>query len=260
MRPISKSERIGISIKAKGIGDGVQFSSLPENYFRATGRKLWDLSEPWFFDHNPFVLRKPDAYVVQVELWNFSPKQWDWPLPPRDRNQSVYLSNAEIWASLFGVPVRLSRPRLYFCESFPFEKRERILLHTHGRSHGTLPDHIVEHVKRKYGETGQLFHVGTADDPSYGLPTIRVKTLWELAEEISRARMFIGPDSGPSWIAACYPDVITKIVRLRPTPDVLQGWVPLERENIHSHWDDRCRLIYNPTENDIGFSWSYERI
>lgn len=259
-RNISPSESMGITIKARGIGDGVQFSSLPENYFRATGQKLFDISHQWFFDHNPYVLRNPEKPVKQIELWNFSPKQWAWPPVPKDRRYGVYLCNAEIWCRLFGVPLTVSRPRLYFCEDFPFKDRRRILFHTNGRSHGALPDHVINHVLEKYGPTGDLWHVGTDDDPDYGLPKIRVRTLWELAQEISSARMFIGPDSGPSWISACYPDVITKIVRTRPSPDILKEWVPLERENIHSHWDDRCRLIHNPTGDDIGFTWSYKRI
>lgn len=261
MKPLLlRHENIGITIKAKGLGDALQFSSLPENYFHATGKKIWDLEGHWFFDHNPFVQRRPSQDIFKVELWNFSPKQWEWPALPKDRQTGVYLSNAEIWARLFGVPTILSRPRLYFCEDHPFEKRRRILFHTEGRSHGSLPAFIVQHVKEKYGASGELYHVGLDGDPDYGLPTIRVKTYWELAHEISSARMFIGPDSGPSWIAACYPDVITKVVRLRPSPDILSNWTPLERTNIHSHWDDRCRMVHNPTENDIGFTWSYKRI
>jgi hypothetical protein len=50
---------IGISVNPKiGIGDGIQFSSVPENYFIATGKKLYDVSKPWFFDHNPYVTRE----------------------------------------------------------------------------------------------------------------------------------------------------------------------------------------------------------
>lgn len=258
---VSELLPLGVSIKCNGIGDGVQFSSLPENYYHATGKKIIDLSGRWFFDHNPYVERPQELPRHRaVELWNFSPKQWNWPPVPADRRADVYLTNAEIWASLFGVPVKLSRPRLYFCEDFPFHKREEILFQTHGKSHGTLPDPIIRHVIEKYGPTGKLFHVGTDGNPDFGLPTVRVKTLWELAHRISSARMFIGPDSGPSWIAACYPDIVTKIVRMRPTPDILKSWLPLERGNIHSHWDDRVRLIHNPTENDLGFTWSYRRL
>lgn len=260
-RALPQADILGITIKAQGLGDGLQFSSLPENYFRATGKKLLDLTRPWFFDHNPYVEReKISGPFRPIELWNFSPKQWNWPSVPEGRKPGVYLSNAEIWARLFGVPAKLTRPRLYFCEDFPFEKRERILFHTHGRSHGVLSDAVIDHVVRKYGPGKNLWHLGLEGDPDYGLPKIRVRTFWELAHEISSARMFIGPDSGPSWIAAAYPDIITKVVRMRPSDDILKNWVPLERDNIHSHWDDRCRGVYNPTTEDIGFTWSYRRL
>lgn len=257
---VSELHPLGISVKCNGIGDGVQFTSLPENYYRATGKKLIDLSGRWFFDHNPYILRPSELPKHRaIELWNFSPRQWDWP-KPKERTAGVYLSNAEIWASLFGVPAVLSRPRLYFCEDFPYEDRADILFQTHGKSHGTLPEHVIRHVIDKYGPTKKLFHLGVDGDPDYGLPTVRVKSFWELAQRISSARMLIGPDSGPSWISACYPDVLTKIVRMKPTPEHFKTWTPLEQGNIHSHWDDRVRQIHNPTDDDIGFTWSYRRL
>lgn len=261
---------IGITIKPTiGIGDALQFSSLPENYFKAKGEKLIDLSRPWFFDHNPYVTREDIKPTTKTqEMWNFSPGQYEWPTPrgkhiylgtaQRERCVGVYLSNAEIWSSLFKVPVMMNRPRLYQFEEFPFEKREKIILHTVGRSHGIMPRHIVDHVLEKYKHC-PIYHVGAGN--SYDIPQIETPSLWDLAREISQARMFIGVDSGPSWIAACYPDVILKKVRTKPTrPDQLEDWVPLERLNTHSHWDDRCAMIYNVTEKDIGFTWSYRKI
>ena len=250
---------IGISIKPTiGVGDALQYSSLPENYFRATGKKLIDVSRPWFFDHNPFVDRTPYAKPAKtVEMWNFSPKQYDFPVPRKDGQ--VYLSNAEIWASVFGVPVSLNRPRLYQYEDFPFHQRESIVFHIDGKSHGTLPDHIIEHVLSKYRPTKKLVLVGHTDR-DLGIPHIKTPTLWDLAKVISCARMFIGPDSGPSWIAACYPDIIVKKVRVKPSPDVFKAWVPLEIKNIHSHWDDRCHQIFNSSDVDVGFTSSYRKL
>jgi hypothetical protein len=251
----------GITVLPRGIGDGVQFSSLPENYFRATGEKLIDISRPWFFDHNPYVIRDESAVPSKVtELWNFGHKnKYPWPTI-KGRAQAVYVSNAEIHAAVFGVPVVLNRPRLYRYEDFPFSERHLILFQTHGKSHGELPDYIIEHVKEKYGRSGRLYHIGLPDRPNIGIPKIETETLWDLARLISQARMVIGPDSGPTWIAACFPDVITKKVRMRPSPDVLKDWVPLAQDNIHSFWDDRCQQIFNPTEDDIGFTMSYKKI
>jgi hypothetical protein len=135
-----------------------------------------------------------------------------------------------------------------------------ILFHVDGKSHGRMPDHVIEHVLHKYRATGQLFAIGAAD-PKIDIPYIRTESLWELAQVISRSRMLIGMDSGPAWIAACYPDVVTKILRSKPSIDVLQkDWIPLAIDNIHSHWDDRCRMIYNPTEESVGFTTTFKDI
>lgn len=251
---------IGVSIKPSiGIGDGLQFSSLPENYYRATGKRLLDISHPWFFDHNPYVIRNsPNRPSRCVELWNFGPRQYDWPKPRGADDPQVYLSNAEVWASLFKVPVVLNRPRLYQFEDWHYSKRELILLQTKGKSHGALPEVIVEHVIKKYGAEN-IMQIGF-DNRDFGLTKLETPTYWDLAEVIARARIFIGPDSGPGWIAACYPDVVLKIVRLRESPDKLKNWVPLDRGNIHSFWDDRCRQVFNTSEEDVGFTSTFRKL
>ncbi len=253
---------IGISIKPYiGVGDALQFSSLPENYFRAKGEKLFDVSRPWFFDYNPYVCRDDKETPTLVrELWNFGPHQkYEWP-KLRTRPTNVYLSNAEIWAMVLNVPtIKLNRPRLYRYEDFPYQNREMILLHTHGRSHGTMPDHVIEHVLRKYGPTRKLYHIGV-DCPDLGITRIKTNTLWDLANVISRAKMVIGMDSGPAWVASCYPDVVVKKLRAKPSVDVLKDWVPLEMANIHAHWDDRSQQIFNVSEYDVGFTSSYRKI
>lgn len=259
---------IGISIRQDiGLGDKLQFSSLPENYFRATGKRLFDVSRPWIFDHNPYVVRELDpkrdgAVTVTKELWNF-PQIDPWANPRTFKTDpTVYLSNAEVTAARFKVPVVLNRPRLYRHEVYPFELRTQILLHTNGKSHGQMPEKIIDHVIKKYGRTGNLFHIGLPSDPDLGIPKIETKTFWDLAEVISKARMFIGVDSGPSWIAACYPDVVAKKVRLRSVhgQKSFHEWVPLEIGNLHSHWDDRIFQICNPTEDDLGAFPSYKRL
>lgn len=251
---------LAVSIRPEiGIGDQLQFSSLPENYFRATGKKLHFLTKNWFLEHNPFVTFEGPTPERAIELWNFGlhKDKYQW---PRLRKHNVYLSNAEIHAAVLNIPAILNRPRLYKFEDHPFEKRDAILLHTHGRSHGAMPDEVIEHVVKKYGPTGKLLHVGLPDSPDIGLPKLKTETIWDLAEAISTARMFIGVDSGPGWIACCYPDIVVKILRTKPTPEHFKDWVPLEVDNIHSHWDDRCRQVYNPSPYDYGFTYSFRKI
>lgn len=68
-------------------------------------------------------------------------------------------------------------------------------------------------------------------------------------------------DSGPSWIAASYPDVITKIVRTKPhPPELFENFIPLEQRNIHAHWCSRERMEHNVSSNDVGHTFSYKRI
>jgi len=250
---------LGITINPKiGVGDTVQFSSVPENYFLSTGEMLIDESRCWIFDHNPYIDRTNTAKET-IELWNFGHhNKWRFKCP-RTEGPQVYTSNAEIWANALGVKnPKLNRPKLYQYERFPFQDRKTILLHVDGKSHGNMPDHIIDHVIKKYKPTGQLFQIGRGFD--IGLPRIQTETLWDLAKVVAESRMLIGMDSGPSWIAACYPDVVVKKIRTRQCEEELQNWVPLEVRNIHSHWDDRCHQVFNQTDFDVGFTSSYRRI
>lgn len=244
---------LGISIKDTiGVGDKIQFSSLPENYFAATGKRLIDVSRCWIFDHNPYVERSVTADET-IELWNHSPGG------PKNWHSPVFLSNAESHAIRFKIPVILNRPRLYCHEEFPFEGRTRIILQTEGISHGKLPDEIIDHVLKKYKHM-DLVHIGLGDDPGLGIPHLITPHIWDLAKEISTSRMLIAPDSGPCWIAACYPDVVIKKVRTKPTLVEFKNWVPLSIENIHAHWDDRVFQTFNTSKYDLGFTWGYKRL
>lgn len=248
---------IGIKVPTKiGVGDAVQFTSIPENYYRWKGEKVIDTDNHWVFDHNPFVERGIEVPKEKTfQLWSYNRQP---PPPPRD---SIFLSLAERHCNFVGIPsnkVVMKFPRLYRFEDFPFHQRESILLHVDGVSHGRMPDYIIEHVLKKYKGL-PLFQVGK-DSIDLGIPKVETSSLWDLALVISQARMFIGVDSGPSWIACCYPDVVVKKVRLKPSLEKLIDWVPQKVENHHSHWDDRTFQVYNVSENDVGFTASYRRL
>jgi hypothetical protein len=256
----TRYENIGFTIRQVGIGDGVQFTSLPENFFKATGKKLIDLSQPWYLDHNPYTIRDPNIVPKKtIELWNY-PKVYEWN-PPRN---SVYMTNAEIHCSVLGIThPTVIRPQLYQFEHYPFSLRMKILFHACGRSHGPLPDHVIKHVIEKYKHTGNLYQIGLPGDPDLGIPRIHTPTLWDLVKVISEARMLIGVDSGPAWIAACYPDVVVKKVRIRFQFGYCEpkDWVPLDVKNEHSFWDDQSLFqIYNCFEEDCGFTQSYRKL
>jgi len=237
--------------KTIGIGDAVQFTSVPENYFLAHQKKLVDLEEHWVFDHNPYVVRGVAPLKV-YRLWNQNP-------PYKPLNRPCYTSLAEKHAGILNVEVRLRHPRLYKFEDFPFCERKMILFQVIGKSHGRLPDNIIEHVLQKYRDCS-LIQIGLNNE-NLGIPWIETKTLWDLVELISQCRMIIGPDSGPTWIASCYPDVIVKKVRLKPSLEFLKEWVPLAADNLHAQWDDlQLFSCYNSTEEDVGFTSSFRKI
>lgn len=249
----------GIRVNTKiGIGDKIQFTSVPENYFRHTGENLVDLDESWIFDLNPYVVRGDYKCDKVFDLWEMH----CYNTAPVFKERTVLLSNAESHARNLDYPVVMNRPRLYCYENFPVLAREKIILHTKGKSHGPLPSHVVEHILQKYGRSN-IIRVGRKEEWMYSLaaPAFHeTSSMWELAKFISDAKLFIGVDSGPSWIAQCYPDVITKKVRLIPDHDRLKEWVPLQCCILNSHWDDRSAQIYNSSEDDLGFTWSYKRI
>lgn len=278
--PAFKAKSIGVRLYASpraylGIGDALQFSSLPENFFRNYGQCLIDIDHHWIFDHNPYVIRFEKGNEnflpeIVVDLWQ-DVERFKSDMRRSSFAPKVFTSNAEAILSIMqnvieGRPkVYLNHPRLYYSEGYPFEKREMILLHTTGRSNGEMPDYLIDHVVKKYKPTGKLVQIaGPKDKIVPGLPLIRTATLWAAAEVISRSRLFIGPDSGLAWIAACYPDVQIKKIRLTKPWGVVgnwHDWVPLQLNHPASHWDDTTLFqLYNLEDFDSGIFKSWREI
>lgn len=249
---------ITISIKhSMGIGDAIQFTTVPENYFRFTGQKVIDATNHWVFDNNPYIIRNPDEILMKRSKltyeWNHNPRY----IP---KNRACFTSMAEQHTGNLEINTFIRHPRLYAYEGFPIEKRERILLQTQGRSHGKMPDYIIEHVLKKY-KNMPLYHLCLPEHPDIGIPRLDTPTFWSMVEEISTCRMIIGMDSGPTWIACCYPDIVVKRLRMKPTLEELKEWVPLDAKNIHAIWDElQLHTVYNQSEDDIGFTSSYRRM
>ena len=276
LTPCFKAKTVGIRLYPAprsylGIGDAIQFSSLPENYFRNYGQCLIDIDKHWVFDYNPYVIRIDDySPDIVIDLWQ------DCDLLKCNMRKShtspqVFTSNAEANLSIFRnvlekkPKVFLNRPRLYKFEQYNFEKRKWIFLHTTGRSNGPMPDFLIKHIIDKYKYTGFLVQIAGPNDKIVdGLHVVRPKNLWEAAELISKARMFIGPDSGLAWIAACYPDVQVKKVRLTEPWGIVGSWpewVPLQTNHPQSHWDDLSLFeLYNLEDFDRGIFKSWRRI
>ena len=110
-----------------GIGDAIQFTSLPENYYRTTGKKLVDVSHHWVFDKNPFVLRGVFPNKVH-RLWER--------VVCGNVGEGPFRSNAEVWAKMLGVEVHTRRPNLWHAVRPIQLFKSRTLANLQGKSPG----------------------------------------------------------------------------------------------------------------------------
>ena len=262
---------IGITFRgAQGLGDQLQFSSFPENHFRNTGEKVVDLDRPWFFDHNPYVVRDvvPDR---SVDLWTS-----EWPLRrgmafDEYAAKPVFFSLAERTCSIFGHVAYVRHPRLYRFEDLP-RLDKRLVLHTTGRAIAPQPAHgedarrilseeIIEHVRSTYRDY-EIVQVGSKDDIDARVVDCRgIPDIWEVARIIAQASIFIGVDSGLYWIAACFPRIFRKKVLMQYPPEYLRSrFVPMHIPKPHVHWHDASCLYFNRTRDDAGVTYSYLKL
>jgi hypothetical protein len=262
---------LGITFKrASGLGDQLQFSSFPENYFRNTGEKANDVDRSWIFDHNPYVERDkvPDRVI---DLWT-----QPWPLQKgvtqkEYADKPVFFSQADRTSTIFNHIAYLRHPRLYrFEELVKLDKR--VIVHTTGKrippctAQGedhfrVLSEEIIRHVRHAY-RGYEIIQVGSKEDLDAQVVDRRgISDIWEVVRIIAQAGTFIGVDSGPSWIAACYPRIFRKKVLMQYPPEYLRKhFVPMHVLNAHLHWHDSSCIYYNRTLDDAGISYSYLKI
>jgi len=264
-------EMLGITLKgAPGLGDKLQFSSFPENYFRNTREKVIDLDRVWIFDHNPYVVR--DAVPERViNLWTEP-----WPLrlgitQEEYLTKPVFFSQAERTSTIFNHVAHLRHPRLYRFEELP-KLEKRVILHTTGSrmqprrelgedNFSVLSEEVIQHVRETY-RGYEIIQIGLKGDIDAQVIDCRgIPDIWEVVKIIAQANTFIGVDSGPYQIAACYPRIFRKKVLMQVSPDYLRTrFVPMHVLNPHVHWHDASCLYYNRTKDDAGISYSYLKI
>lgn len=240
-----------------GIGDAIQFTSLPENYYFTTGEKLIETSQHWVFDHNPYVIRGGaksfDGDTIDL---------WDRYLQA-DKSSFMhgnrYDSNAEIISAVFNVKTYLKRPNLYYV---PKRKvvPHGIIFHPDGISQRSMPTHVAEHFGSQPRIVSQFCRqVGL--QPSLALSQFcavvtHTPKIWDLVSEIASCQQFIGIDSGPSWIASCFPYIWVKKILSNPKEFIDKK--PLTgSDHITWFWDESLADFYNTTNIDIGFTKSY---
>lgn len=248
----------GIYLKHRiGIGDAVQFSSIPENFFQSTGHFLIDFSRHWVFDKNPYVLRDVPSFQRKVEvkhLWqDFISKK----MPEPDLN-GCYYSNASFHAKSIGVGALITRPRLYYPNRPPIPGR--VLIHPQGISHPKLKGEVREGLARKYPHA---FQIGLpTDDPIRELQYLPTPTREDLIREISQCETLIGMHSGPAWIAACFPNIKIKVLfGAWFEENALKNRTPLWSGNLDCIFDDPTLFeFYNQTDRNIGYTKSWLEI
>jgi ADP-heptose:LPS heptosyltransferase len=116
-------------------------------------------------------------------------------------------------------------------------------------------------VKRKYSGY-EVIQVGLPDDLDAQVVDCRgLDDIWEVARIIASAKAFIGVDSGPSWIAACFPSVFNKKVLVQyPVEYLRTSFVPMHVLRFYQHWHDMSFTYFNRTKDDADVTYSYLKL
>lgn len=264
---IDSSKKIGIRIGVEALGNTVMWSHLPENYYRCHGTKLVDVERKWVFDFNPFVERGVEPEEVFDLSWV---DHRDW-MPPA-RNLPVSLSRADDRFTRLGMgKIVLRHPRLYRYEDLPVV-RNKVIVHAYSDSNERplphyecrrrfLPEEVFAVIRERYADC-DLVQVGGASDPALeGARDRRGLAIWDTVREMADAALFIGIDSGPSHLMACYPRVPRKIVLSQFDPEYLRtAFFPMNAAYQHHQWHDWGCQFYNCSEDDAGVTFSYRKI
>lgn len=233
-----------------GIGDAIQFSSLPENYYNETGYKLVDVGSHWVFDHNPFVVRNEPTNHVE-NLWDVSCQN--------NYTEKHFLpSVSERTCCFFGIKnTKLRHPRLYVHEDEKLVPNQ-IVCHFDGKCKGKCPEFIVEQVKKNY-EGFNLIQIGGVNDRRFdGFEYKLGLNIFDTAKLIAQSPVFIGVNSSMMNLACCYPRTNKRVI-LTGRND-LADMQPMDIKDGDSHWLDWQLNLFNDTENDIGVTFSYKKL
>ena len=238
-----------------GLGDQVQFTSFPENFYLNTGEKVVDLDENPLFDYNPYVVRGVQPSQV-LDLWFMTDR--------REYKEKKWIpSICERNAKFAGLPECYVRhPRLYKHEDLPLKKNQ-ICVHLTGVSTGNCPDEIADKIRENHKDF-DIVQIGLSTDKRYSqFEDKRGLDFWGSAGVIAESLIFIGVSSSMMNIAACYPRLIKKIIITESDEqhvENLKDMMPMDADRGHFHWLDWSFCFYNKTKRDVGVSFSYLKI
>ena len=263
---------LGVTLSgASRMGDKLQFASFPENYYKNTGEKVIDLDCAWVFDHNPFVVRG-EAPTSVVNLWRHPWPQLSGIHGRQFSSKPIFFSIADRTACIFKHVAYLRHPKLYVYEDLPTLEK-RVVIHTTGKRDAAinrecgedhsrvLSEEIIDHIRTKY-RNYDIIQVGLADDIDAHVVDCRgLGEIRDVVKIIAQACIFIGVDSGPSWISACYPAIFRKKILVQYPPRFLvESFVPMHLLVPHQHWHDPGFMYFNRSEDDAGVTYSYRKL
>lgn len=249
--------KIGVDLRrCPGVGDVIQFSSLPFNFLKNTGEKLIDVNNHWVYDYNPYVIRgeKPDKVI---DLWE------------NQHNLNVRELRGEVKNSMYGMAARVAESFnlkevylrhncLYKYEELETQK-DLVVVHTNGKSEGgAMTDGFVEQIRKNYASY-RVVQIGGKTDRDTGFEDKRGLPIWETAEIIAQAATFIGVNSGMMHVADAYPKVRKKILVNQYNEEQLKWFRPSDHPRFTA-WIPWNAELFNLTNRDIGVTMSAEKI
>ena len=254
----------GNARKFLGLGDQIQLTSIPENFFKNTGEKVIDLDNNFLFDYNPYIIRNQNPSKV-LDIWTmtdptitkyfYNLKKWIPSLSEKNLHFAERLLNLKFKCFL-------RHPRLYKFEDSIINPK-KIVVHLTGISTGECPEKIAKQIMENY-EGFEIHQIGYKEDKYYnGFIDSRGLNFWDSAKLISESLIFIGVSSSMMNLAFCYPRVVKKIIITESDNEraqIMDNMMPMDTENGHYHWLDWSFCFYNKTEDDIGVSFSYKKI
>jgi len=245
-----------------GLGDQLQFTSFPENFYKSTGEKVVDIDNNELFDYNPYIIRGQEPKYI-LDLWRMTDVAQGGVKYDKNKcilslaEKNIYIANKILNTNL---KTFLRTPRLYIHEDAEI-KSNQIVVHFFGKSHKAIPDKVIYKIKDNYKDF-KIIQVGGKTQKKYSIFEDGMGlSIFDTAKLISESILFIGINSGMINIALCYPKVNKRMILNHDDKGYdLENMVPMDAQNGHYHWLDFGIPIFNTSDIDIGVTKSYNYI
>ncbi len=231
------------------LGDRISYSSLPENYYLTTGKKLVCLEDIFCFKYNPFVLRNLETQEKR-SLWYYN-----------QGGEGEYKTQAEQICNKWNIKCFINHPKLYFNER-AIKTPNSITIHSTGQTVGSIPQRILNFIVNKYNNK-IIYQVGGKYDLDCGPSVFDKRNLdfWKSVRYISESEQLICVDSAPLHIGMSFPEIHKKVILVNKTEKECYDWVPFGCKSKNwSGWVPMNVSIFNTFRYDIGHTISYLNI